>query len=181
MKREEAEDLIKNPVKDVMSYDDQAVDQIIRVTAGHPYLMQLICSFLTDYYVETKKYHITLQDVRRILDKVLEGGAIHFDFIWKESSSNEQLILTVLANTLTREGDALELSDLENVLKRYELDMEHNQITDAVKSLVKREIVEADQETFRRYKFKIDLIRLWVQRYQSLGIIVDTLRKESWS
>ncbi|MBI1924119.1 AAA-like domain-containing protein, partial [Candidatus Poribacteria bacterium] len=83
MKREEAEALIRNPVKDVMYYDDLAVDKIIRATAGHPYFVQLLCSSLTDYYIKTKKYYITLQDVNRILNDVLQGGVVHFDFIWQ--------------------------------------------------------------------------------------------------
>jgi len=179
MKQEEVEALIRNPVKDAMYYDDLAVDKIIRMTAGHPYFVQLICSLLTNDYIKTKKFSITLQDVNRILKDVLEGGAVHFDFIWKESSPDEQLILAVLANIITREGAAAGLSDVENILKKYGLAIEANRIAEAVKSLVTREVLEADLETFRWYQFKIDLIRLWVNRYQSLGIIVDdSLRKE---
>ncbi|MBI1923960.1 hypothetical protein HYR99_06890 [Candidatus Poribacteria bacterium] len=128
-------------------------------------------------YIKTKKYYITLQDVNRILNDVLQGGVVHFDFIWQESSPEEQLILATLANIMTREGAGAGLIDVENMLKKYDVSMGPDQITEVVKSLVAREIVEADLETFRRYQFKIDLIRLWVNRYQSLGIIADTLKR----
>ena len=177
MKRDEAEALIKNPVKDTMDYDELAVNKIIQVTAGYPYFVQLLCSVLTDYYINTKKYYITLQDVNRSLNDVLEGGAVHFDFLWKEASPDEQLILAILANVITREGAAAGLSDVENTLKKYELTMEPYQVIEIVKSLVTRGILKADSETFRRYEFQIDLIRRWVKRYQSLGIITDTLKR----
>ena len=42
LERDEAERLIRSPVKDVLWYDDLAVEKILRVTAGQPYFIQYL-------------------------------------------------------------------------------------------------------------------------------------------
>jgi len=41
--------LIREPVEKDLTYDTLAVDQIVRMTSGQPYLTQLICRFIVNF------------------------------------------------------------------------------------------------------------------------------------
>jgi len=176
MKPEEAAQIIREPVRGVIFYDDLAIEKITRITAGHPYFVQLLGNKLVDYYLNQKNFYLTLQDVNQVIDDVLMGGALHFDYLWKESSLIEQLLLAAMAKVISREGGAATLSDVTVLLDRFGLALERMNIVSAVKSLAARDMIVTDSD-FHQFEFKIDLVRLWLERYQRFGAVAEAYRE----
>jgi len=61
LERNEAFRLIQDPVAEFdMRYDDLALDKIWRVTAGHPYFLQLLCHSLVNWHNQTERSYVTI-------------------------------------------------------------------------------------------------------------------------
>jgi hypothetical protein len=148
----------------------------MRITAGHPYFVQIIGNKLVQDYLEHGRYYFGLQDINRVLDAVLMGGALHFDYLWNQSSSTEQLLLAAMARVIPREGGAATTADITRQLERFDLSLRQVHLLGAVKSLLARELISTDDD-FRRFEFKIDLVRLWLDRYQRFGVVAEAYRE----
>ena len=61
-----AERLICEPVAPNLIYDDLAIDKILRVTAGHPYFLQLVCYTLVKQANLQKTGYVTISDLSLI-------------------------------------------------------------------------------------------------------------------
>ncbi len=155
--------LITEPVAQYdIVYDPLAVDRIMQVTAGHPYFTQLILHEMMVYHNETQRSYLTTADVEKVLERILERGEAHFKHIWAESSSEERDVLAGLTE-LTHSSDSVALHDLQIFLQergRQSADSWRSEID----SLVGREILTQVDVRSTRHRFKVDLIRLWIER-----------------
>jgi len=176
MRAEEVAQIIREPVKGIIFYDDLAIEKIARITAGHPYFVQLLGNKLVDYYLNQGKFYLTLQDVNLVLDEVLVGGALHFDYLWGQSSLTEQLLLAAMAQIISREGGVATLADISRLFDRFDLKLDQINILTAIRLLMTRDLLITDAD-FRQYEFKIDLVRLWLERYQRFGVVAESYRQ----
>lgn len=61
--REQAEELITRPVQGIYTYTKEAIDRILELTDGKPYLIQKLCLNLISYILLTNQRKITSNDV----------------------------------------------------------------------------------------------------------------------
>ena len=76
-----AQRLITNPAEQSLEYDKEAIEEIIKLSAGHPYFTQGICFTLFLEARENNKNKILLEDVKQVIDRAiefLEPGLIWF-------------------------------------------------------------------------------------------------------
>ena len=78
--------LITEPVAPDLIYDDLAIDKILRVTAGHPYFVQLVCYALVKRANAERTGYVTISDVNATLDEMLSLGEVHFAYLWQRST-----------------------------------------------------------------------------------------------
>jgi hypothetical protein len=83
-----------------------------------------------------------------------------------------------MARVIDHEGGTAILSDIVRLLSRFHLALEQSQIQAAASSLAIRELIHQDVDS-RRFEFKIDLVRLWLDRYQRFGAVAEAFRKSS--
>lgn len=190
--------LVTQPVADALTYDDLALDEILRITACHPYFLQLVCRELIQHLNSLRRNYVTVEDVRASLDEILERGEAHFRFIWSNTTAAERLVLGALAQLLIEEM-IVTSSDIANLLAGYRQLVEqrnrpsgqqHNsisglldedsQIVDPAKvSATLRRLIEQDivaetlNPTTSSYHFKLDLVRRWIERYRPLSKIIE--------
>ena len=63
LKPEDARTLIVEPVKEVLTFEESAIEAILNLTAGHPYFTQLICSELFNAMKANHQHIVTEADV----------------------------------------------------------------------------------------------------------------------
>jgi hypothetical protein len=145
-----------------VEYDPLAVERIINVAAGHPYFTQLILHEMIVYHNETERNYLTVVDVNEVLERIVKRGEAHFKYIWAESSQAEREALQGLAELLVGEeqvsGRALVAYLLEQGCRS------DDQWERALFSLESRDIVTRRNGRNPLYRFKVDLIRLWIDR-----------------
>jgi hypothetical protein len=99
--------LITNPTEDfVLNYEPEAIEQVIAVTGGQPYLVQQICRDALDHLNHelfdlelARDVRITLGDVNAVLDDdFFRRGTVYFDGVWSQASERDQrMLLQVMA------------------------------------------------------------------------------------
>lgn len=161
--------LITEPVRPNLVYDDLALAKIRRVTAGHPYFLQLVCYTLVKQANSRRASYITISDVNAALEEMIRLGEVHFAYLWQRSSFAERALLTAVARLMDAER-LFRPEDLMDYLEQYGIELEPTAVTTALNSLVEREILaEVAEEVMSQYELKIGLVGLWVARNKSLS------------
>ena len=164
-----AEQLICQPVAPHILYDDLALDKILRVTAGHPYFLQLVCYTLVKQTNQLRTGYVTISDVNTALDEMLRLGEVHFAYLWQRSTHAERAIL-VAASYLMDRSEPLHPEAFIEYLQPYSIELDPAEITRALNSLVERDVMrEVMEEGKALYELRIGLVGLWVARNKSLS------------
>lgn len=161
--------LITEPVAPHLVYDDLAIDKILRVTAGHPYFLQLVCYTLVKRANQERTGYVTISDVNAALDEMLRLGEVHFAYLWQRSTFNERALLTAAAH-LADGNEPLYPEELAEYLQSYGVELDPAEVTDGLNSLVERDIMrEVNEEGTTVYDLRIGLVGLWVAQNKSLA------------
>ena len=165
--------LITEPVLPNILYDDLALDKIMRVTAGHPYFLQLVCYTLVNRANKAGSGYITITDVNAAIDEMLRLGEVHFAYIWQLSSHTERAILTSIAHHIDPDAPFHPI-DLVQYLDRFGIRLNPTEVTAGLETLVEREILEeVNAEGTSLYTLKIGLVGLWTAQNKSLSKLYD--------
>ncbi|MEJ2748030.1 MAG: hypothetical protein P8183_08990, partial [Anaerolineae bacterium] len=161
--------LIEEPVAPNLVYDDLAIDKILRVTAGHPYFLQLVCYTLVKQANKLHKSYVTISDVNAALDEMLSLGEVHFAYLWQRSTYGEKALLTAVSHLMDQDM-SFHPGDMVQYLEPYGIHLTPTDVTTALKSLVERDILqEVTEGTTALYELKIGLVALWVAKQKSLS------------
>lgn len=170
-----ARTLIVEPVAPYgLLYDDLALDKIVRVTAGQPYFLQLICHTLVNGTNRARRNYVTIRDVNDTLVELVELGEAHFAFLWEQSSPPEQLTLAALMHLLAK-TPAVTVTPIVDLLAERGLTLELPAVLAALQRLIDRDIVRELPGPPPRYEYKVDLVRLWVERHKTLGRVTEVM------
>ncbi len=166
---EAAERLICEPVSPHLIYDDLAIDKILRVTAGHPYFLQLVCYTLVKQANTRKTGYVTISDVNVALDEMLRLGEVHFAYLWQRSNLAERAVLAAAAHLMDR-NEPLHPEEFIDYLQSYSIELDPAEITHALNALVERDVMrEVTEEGKALYELRIGLVGEWVAQNKSLS------------
>jgi tetratricopeptide (TPR) repeat protein len=177
LEEDDARKLIVEPVAGVLQYDDATVGRILQMTSGHPYFVQRLCQSLFNEFI-SKKGTITRGDVDKIIEAVVERAQAPFLETWNDFSPKERVVLAAtsiaIALSIARRTSTPS-SELSRVLDRYKVMISAEDVTKQLNRLVSKDILRFDR-TSSQYSFTVDLLRVWIDRNQDLGALVDELR-----
>jgi hypothetical protein len=169
-----ARKLITEPVAPQIVYDDLALDKIWRVTAGHPYFLQLVCYTLVKRANSRGTGYVTISDVNAGLEEMLRLGEVHFAYLWQRSTFTERALLTAVAHLMDREVP-FHPADLVSYLEQYGFRFDPAEVTAGLTRLVEREIMqEITDEGMTLYELKIGLVGLWAAQNKSLSKLYES-------
>jgi putative methionine-R-sulfoxide reductase with GAF domain len=172
----EALRLIQQPVEGYgMRYDDLALDKMWRVTAGHPYFLQLLCHSLVNQHNKSQRSYVTVGDLNAALDEILSTGEAHFIYLWTESTPEERLALVAMSRMIPLTGSVRVVQVVEYLVERG-VTAERRAIADALYHLALRDILKAEEREGHGenvYRWQLGLLGLWVEKYKSLGRVAD--------
>jgi hypothetical protein len=168
-----AKALIVEPVAPYgLLYDDLALDKMVRMTAGHPYFLQLLCHALINHANREQRNYLTIQDVNAVLGEMIELGEAHFAFLWEQAGPLEQLVLAALMR-LAGQAPTVTAAEITALLVERGLTLELPKVSQALRQLAERDIVREIAGQPPRYEYKIELVRLWVERYKALSRVIE--------
>lgn len=178
LEESEAKKLITRPVEGYnLLYDDLAIEKIIRATACHPYFVQLLCRFLVNRHNTEERNYITVQDVNEELVNVVEKAKPHFNYIWTLSSLHERILLAILPEILRKKNIAT-VTDIIKECEENKIHITRTNLSSALNSLTAKDIMERASNGEVHYRFKVDFIRMWVEKHQPLSKVIEEHREE---
>jgi hypothetical protein len=166
--------LITQPVAPNIIYDDLALDKIWRVTAGHPYFLQLVCYTLVRRANSCATGYVTISDVNAALEEMLRLGEVHFAYLWQRSTHTERALLAAVAHLMDRDMP-FHPSELVQYLEEYGFRFDPAEVTRGLNLLVEREIMrEVTMQGTTLYELKIGLVGLWAAQNKSLSKLYES-------
>ncbi|MFN2251397.1 MAG: HEAT repeat domain-containing protein [Anaerolineae bacterium] len=176
--REDAEQLIREPVADVLWYDDLAVEKILRVTAGQPYFIQYICHEIVNLARRDRRNFVTLRDVDRALQETVQETTGIIRHAYMSLTDDQPIALTALAHITDDGRPFASLDDIAETLHQDGLDVAKRDLFESLRQLVERDfLVERGGEgAARQYGFAMDLVRVWIEQNDEYQRLLEELR-----
>jgi ABC-type branched-subunit amino acid transport system substrate-binding protein len=171
LKKEDTQKLIIQPDKNVLNYEEEAIEAIFQLSAGHPYVTQCICSAIynlaRDRYNQTNvlPQSINGHDVESIVDEAIESAEGGLDWFWGGLTTEQQVIFAAAA-------EARNIAIQENEPPQLMLLRRHGIATEYLK--------KADEQ-LHEYGFldnnrvKVEFVRRWLVKSHQLKEEISNL------
>ncbi|HXZ06081.1 MAG TPA: hypothetical protein VEH81_14700 [Ktedonobacteraceae bacterium] len=151
----EARHLILSPTPNFPGreiFGEEEVDEIIRVTGCHPFMLQAICSELIEHLNMENRMRVEMQDIVPATDQILDNWwDTYFRDLWERSDQQQRTCLYFLSQE--------QESDLTSIIQRSGLEEQTARRT--LQTLLKRDLVLLDKNT---YRIAAPIFSKWVER-----------------
>ncbi|MFN7528584.1 MAG: AAA family ATPase, partial [Dolichospermum sp.] len=152
--------LITRPVRGVVTYQQNAIEEIFSLSAGHPYFTQLICYELFNLARERQIWTINAEDVKTIIDKAIQTGAGGLAWFWDGLYPQAKVVFSAAAEAQHREEQDDRVSYNPKLLLE-----EYGILTDSLTQVIKEMAEYGFLNESKRVK--IELVRRWLlQKHQ---------------
>lgn len=170
--------LVREPVLEIIDYDEGAPDLIYQLTNGQPFYTQVICQSLVDLLNEEGRRAISVADVDHVVQEIIENPLPHMIFAWSSLDAMERMILSCLASMAPAAGAVVDVADLEDYPRREDLGFtfDPHRLREATERLFGEDLLIKDTGG-SCYGFKMDLWRRWVRRMHSTWQVLDEIDK----
>jgi ligand-binding sensor domain-containing protein/AAA+ ATPase superfamily predicted ATPase len=166
----DARRLVTEPVTGRVVYGRGVLDRIVRLTAGQPFYTQVVCQTAVDYLNEHRRNALTNRDLARVVEEITDHPLPQMIYFWDALSPDERVVLALLAEDLDSVGDQgwSTAGDIAALIGRIKapVDLSENTIHLTLEELFRTEVLE--KNALEGYRFRIDLLRLWVRRSHSI-------------
>lgn len=171
-----AEDLIRHPAAPYYEVQSSAVEGILSMTGGHPYLLQVINRLIWDRVMTRRQPGpVTVNDVSAVVREATEEADPVLRMTWTGSTPNERLALTALtALTAANRGLPIRIEDARQwLLRESEHSLDQTALASAMRRLEYREVLRAP--TKGTYTFTTGLQHQWLLQNADIQPPVEPL------
>ena len=173
----DAVNLICSPLQGRVSFDRQAISDLLLLTSGHPFFVQLLCQLLVELLNESRTTTVTRDLVAEAIVRALDSPPPQLLYKWANYSSGEKLVLAGLGTLLKRPGSYLPADRLTRLIlslpanHRKELDPVSIRIV--LEDLRRKGTLDRDQD---RYGFTMDLLRRYIKAEHTVWSVLGEKR-----
>jgi hypothetical protein len=158
LKSDEARQLVEQPVKGfALRYEAEASARVLRLTRGHPFLVQLLCAeivALKNEHAPAVRRLSRVADVEAAVPDALSHGSFFFADIQRNQVNAEGL---ALLQQLARQGE--DAITTPTRLQQWLAD--DAQRVQLLNALMRRELIE---KIDGGYRFQVELVRRWFEQ-----------------
>ncbi|MDJ0796015.1 MAG: ABC transporter substrate-binding protein [Calothrix sp. MO_167.B12] len=165
--------LITEPAEGILKYEPEAIQEIIKLSAGHPYFTQSICFAVFGRARELDKWEVTQEDVNITVDKAIELAEAGLAWFWDGLSIWEQVVFAAVAEAqkISQKQSQKIPEDPFIILQKYGVILTKD-LQVAAQELVRNGFVD---DTGR--KVKIEFVRRWLVQHHPLEQKIRELEK----
>lgn len=146
----DARELIEKPIDSFpLQYEVGAVERILSVVGGQPYLLQVTCRELVNALNDKSQLFARVADVDQALEATLVSGTAYFQELWMgpDTSESRRKVLSAIAH---KKGTPVPEKTLLKAGTFRDLRM-----------LVDHDVIEKANDG---YRFKVELVRRWIKK-----------------
>jgi tetratricopeptide (TPR) repeat protein len=156
---EDSRALIVEPAQGLIAYDDDAVQEIQRLAAGHPYFTQLICFEAFNAVRANGHARVNADVIRDVVSRAIESGHGALNWFWEGLPRAERFILSAVAHA-SKDSGVSSSDDVRRLLEENRILLSGLELKDAPDRLVDWEMLRRDGAN--SYSFVVELVRQWV-------------------
>lgn len=175
--RRDAQELICAPLRGRVEFTPGVVNSMLRLTHGHPFFTQLVCQMLVEVLNEKCTNIADDRILEESVRRVLENPPPQLFYEWTTLAAAEKLVLSALATLIKRPERFLPPERVERLVRSLpgELpwSLDRTQIHILFEKLRGRSVLDRDQD---RYRFTMDLSRLWIQNEHTVWNVLSELK-----
>jgi len=170
LEEEYARNLIVDPIlteEQKSRYRGEAVNRLIKLTAGSPYYIQIFCNRLVNYINRKKIIYVTDANIERVKEELISGhnslDSAVFDNLTSAGDENTDNISKEDAEAVLR--DIANGSRLQPYCDRSSITADTSaSIDDVLKDLETREVIE--KQGTSGFRIKVGLFKEWLIAHQ---------------
>lgn len=182
---ESARKVVIEPVRDQLSFSQEAVDLVLEVTARHPYLMQCLCNRVFDYAVQTKSRSITASVVSDAAQGLVRDNE-HFASLWDyaglgpETGCNRRQLILMRCALSFKQGTHISFGTLHEQLAQVGVEVDDEALDVDLSYLRELELIELSGEIGDgEYRLAIPLMADWIEQQQDADVVASRARTEA--
>ena len=163
LSRDDCLRLIKEPVKDRIDFNLEALNMIYMLTAGHPFYTQVVCQNIVDYVNQQQNTQIQEENLEIIVHEILENPLPQMIYFWNSLSNDKKLVFSLLAEFLESSNEWTNAEDIikKSRQKKFGLNLTEKGINTTLDALYHSQHLSKSQAG---YKFQMDIYRRWIKR-----------------
>lgn len=153
----EARHLVTQPIPNFPSqeiFGEGVVEEILRITGYHPFLIQAVCSELIDNLNLENRQQAELQDVTTAVLNVFNAWSAYFQDLWQRTDLQQRICLNLLSKLEERNIDCL----------AQQSELNEQAVQQILQALLKRDLVRLDEDG---YRVAVPLFERWLSTASS--------------
>jgi nucleoside phosphorylase len=167
LSKEESQELLQKPAKDILEFDPQVLDAAYDWTRGQPLLLQSIGAIVIDQFNQTvrtgqpRSSYVNYHDFEQAVETLVktQNNAVFVEH-WRNNDAATHRVLATLAWCLDDTYPQIDFEGLLRKMKDARLELpQRKDVSDIVQRLVEEEILEQAGLT---YRFCVPLYRRWI-------------------
>lgn len=177
--------VVTEPVRGSLTFSNEAVEQIIKLTARQPYLIQCLCNRIYDFASQAKSRSVTLAVVEDASTALVRNYE-HFASLWdyaargpKTGGCRRQLILLQCALALKHDAH-LSFGTLREKIAQLGAEVEAADLDADLAYLLELELLTfGGQIGDGQYELAIPLMAQWIEQQQDADVVTSRARAEA--
>ncbi len=132
--------LISQPLAGQAVYSEEAEKRILRLTACHPYFLQMVCHNIVNELNEQHSTFVSPSIVEEAAQETLTSADGHFRYLYQSAGTPvHQALVVFLASSLTAGGVEKSLAlpgyEIEKFINEYHLPIEYHVLEELLREL----------------------------------------------
>lgn len=155
--------LAKGSTRGNVQWEEDATEHVWALTKGHAMLSQLLASYAWQAALERPSRRVEARNIREIVPRVLQESRSIVGWLWLGLSP----ACRVVASALAENGSAaVSMDELERLLRQSGVRIMMGQLIEAPARLCDWDLLEETDDRPLRFRFKVELLRQWIEKYQ---------------
>jgi type I restriction enzyme M protein len=171
--------LITEPVRNRLTYTSEAVEQVIYLTAGQPYLLQCLCNRIFDMAAQLKIRSVTLDLANQASHALVEDNE-HFASLWDYAKTARRHFILTLCYKKASGPDPLQLGVIQEHLLTHGIEIDDEKLIADLEFLRELELIElVGNVSGGYYKLAIPLMGIWIEKQQDFAVVLSKAKMET--
>jgi hypothetical protein len=153
-------------------WPDEAVEQVLKLTSGHPYLTQQLCAHVWEQSYEKgaeRVPSVNSGDVEAAVPETLDASRSSLEWLWDGLPRTDRVFVSVLAEV---GPGSIAQEELEQLLEERDLRVVIQGLQDGLQPLKNWDMIEL---TPSGYRFRVELLRQWIAEHKYLSRVREEL------
>jgi len=170
--RHAAERLIREPLGEMVIYNDDAVEEMLNLTACHPYYLQSMLYELIGHVARERRRVVTSHDLLAVIPRLLQAGTHYFADLLRHTSDVMGTVVAALAHVSGHDNLGASPDEIQACLREHKFTIEQPVLMQSLEHLRDTGVIERCEERGGTlYHIRIPLFGHWLLENRPLRII----------